>query len=347
MAAEDRSQRRRPEERTLGEYHILIGRMAAEAIAQKIEKMTVDPVQNPGDWLRQLGDVLKMLADQIGDIASFSAEQKYAIAKRFDAGGPPDPQDLADLRRVKLKILHGKTGEERQAILNRWKNFESMQTTGPEYLRSVSATLLTDWAVAIYGARRLLRKIHNQGAIVFNKPAFKPANDAIREALACLVTIADEGLSVVDDWKRACRVTEFEEDADDDEAVAELFLHADALAEHLRGHKVQRRLEAVADRIRACSLTADVRTTVIDIDLDQWPKSRARRLMQKLLEDDLREGVKVQPASHGTVKELRRLLRETYGLRQVADAITRVNGRKATYHLSIPRTNLIWKPPKT
>jgi len=251
MAAKSTPKQRRPNDRTRGEYNILIGRMGAEVIAQKIEKLTADPARNPGGWLYQLGVVLKRLADEVGTIASFRADQKYANAKRLDAGEPPDPQDLADLRRVKLKTLHGKTGEERQVILDRWKTFESRQTTGPEYLRATCVVMLENWPVAIYGARRLLRKIHDEGAIVFNEPAFLPARESIQEALACLVTIVDEGLSVLDDWKPVCRVTEF----DDDDAVAELFLHAGAFAERLREHNIQRRLEAEADRIRACSLT--------------------------------------------------------------------------------------------
>lgn len=253
MAAKSTPKQRRPNDRTCGEYDILIGRMSAEVIAQKIEKITADPAQNPGDWLYQLGVVLRKLADEVGAITSFRAERKHVNAKRLDAGEPPDPQDLADLRRVKLKTLHGKTGEERQMILDRWKKFESMQMTGPEYLRATCEVMLESWPVAIYGARRLLRKIHDEGATVSNEPAFTLAREPIQEALACLVTIADQGLSIVADWKRACRVTEF----DDDDAVAELFLHGGAFAEHLREHRIQRRLEAVADRIHACSLAAD------------------------------------------------------------------------------------------
>ncbi|HOC01434.1 MAG TPA: hypothetical protein PKM43_22125, partial [Verrucomicrobiota bacterium] len=89
------------------------------------------------------------------------------------------------------------------------------------------------------------------------------------------------------------------------------------------------------------------RDSSIHIDLSQWVRSKARRLMQRLLEDDLGEGVTVRPSVHGTVPELRRLLRETYRLPQIADAIKRIEGRKSTYRLTIDRKKITWTPPKT
>jgi len=81
---------------------------------------------------------------------------------------------------------------------------------------------------------------------------------------------------------------------------------------------------------------------IIHIDLSQWKGKKSRTLMQRLLEDEQREGVKVIPKWYGTVRELRRILKDK-GLATVAKAITPVPRKTRVYCLDIPCDEITWK----
>jgi hypothetical protein len=76
---------------------------------------------------------------------------------------------------------------------------------------------------------------------------------------------------------------------------------------------------------------------VIVVGITQWRTGKSRNLMQDLLDDYPRKGVTVKPRSHGRnqPKELRRALRDTYKLPQVAAAIQSVKGRTGTCVLTL------------
>ncbi len=85
------------------------------------------------------------------------------------------------------------------------------------------------------------------------------------------------------------------------------------------------------------------------IRLNQWKRGGCRNLMQDLLEDDIRAGVTIKRKRHGKSqpKELRRSLRETYKLPQVAEAIQHVEGKTRTYKLTIPVGEIGYESPRT
>jgi hypothetical protein len=85
----------------------------------------------------------------------------------------------------------------------------------------------------------------------------------------------------------------------------------------------------------------------IHIDLGRWRRSPARNLMEDLLKDELREGVKTTKRhGNGDATEIRRALRRRE-LNQVADAIQAVPGNVHTYKLALARDQITYDPPKT
>ncbi len=81
---------------------------------------------------------------------------------------------------------------------------------------------------------------------------------------------------------------------------------------------------------------------IIHIHLSQWQKSKSRTLMKMFLEDEQREGVRVIRKWHGTVIELRRILKDK-GLATVATAITPVRKKRGVYCLNIPHNEVTWE----
>jgi hypothetical protein len=84
------------------------------------------------------------------------------------------------------------------------------------------------------------------------------------------------------------------------------------------------------------------------INLSDWKKSDSRNLMHDLLDDELREGVRIRSKRHGKQQptKVRRVLKGK-GFQAVAKTIIRVKDKERKYKLDIPFTQITFDPPKT
>lgn len=300
-----------------------------------------DPKEQPVQWLHQFAEALDDIAASVQSIASFKPENERQVAAAVESG-ELDNSDTADYwRRFEKRLLHGKTSPERRAIQRRGKELQRGSMTAQEYLKATWEELCDYWPRTIYEAADLVREVAAGKNRIFASPVIAEAKSTIGEALACLEILRTEGLALIDRWRQTLAITEFT----DAEMIEELLDEAGVLAEHLRDHDTKTNLERLANRLRTSAQMADAETKIIHIDLNQWKKSKARNLMRALLEDDFREGVLVRPTYHGAVTKLRQALKEHH-LKEVANAIKRVEKETRTYRLCIPAGNIRWTPPK-
>lgn len=103
-----------------------------------------------------------------------------------------------------------------------------------------------------------------------------------------------------------------------------------------------------ADLAAQKSAASEVGQEKIHINLSQWNESKSRNLMQDLLSDEFREGVKISPRRHGPQQpgKLKRLLsNDKHKAGSVADKIIKIERDK--HKLDIPFNEITYIPPKT
>ncbi|MDI9431031.1 MAG: hypothetical protein QM570_04865 [Planctomycetota bacterium] len=305
------------------------------------ETPVADPGKAPTRWLWQLANRIEDLAQAAGMIACFKSSVEHDVAQTVAARGHREPFATSFLMRMAKRQMHGKSEAEQREIEKWYRDlWEKPPIGADEFLDGGCAEFFSRCMPAIEQAQALATEIAKQIQI-----AQTPWRDLLRGALAAVLPMAQDGPTFLDDCRETLAIDGFTRD----ELREELFQHADLFAEALRKRDTEARLCQVADALRAHAVpTQDLedRANRIHIDLNQWRKAKTRTLMQRLLEDEGREGVLVQPKYHGTVTKLRESLRKTHHLREVADAIKKVKKKTRTYRLCIPAGKMRWSPPK-
>jgi len=93
---------------------------------------------------------------------------------------------------------------------------------------------------------------------------------------------------------------------------------------------------------------ARVPSKKVPIDLSNWKKSKSRSLMHDLLDDELREGIRIHLKRYGKQQptKLKRVLKCKH-LEVIAKAIILVKGEQRKYKLDIPTSEIAFDSPKT
>ncbi len=209
-----------------------------------------NPIEEPDHWLTTLAEAITDIAWGVANIVWFDPANERETSAYLDST-PPDERGRTDfLRRFEIRFPHGKTGQDRRDTQRWQKMLASRHMTGQEYLEGTALELAECWPVTIHRTTDLLKEIIAQKEEVFASPVIAPAQDIVHEVLACLVTISEEGLALIERWKETLAIDGFS----DEDTVEELFDDAAAFAEHLRKHNLQTDLDKLANRIRAHGL---------------------------------------------------------------------------------------------
>ena len=211
-----------------------------------------DPGKKGSRWLQEFWEALDDIARGVENVIWFDPENERQTAEFLDSNQSDQPGVPEFLRRFEIRLLHGKTGAERQAIQRRAKRLTRKRMTGQEYLEATCLELAEYWPATIDRATDLWKRVTDEKDSILGLPPIAEAEDVIREAMVCLLTIHDEGSALRNRWGQTLEITEF----DDKDTIEEFFDDAAGFSENLRQQNVASRLDAVADDLRVRLLLA-------------------------------------------------------------------------------------------